>query len=71
MALVDGSHADVVTLENVDDGTPSYSITAGGKDSILADVSARYKDRRFHSARHAVFQLEKDINQAKYRCKKE
>jgi len=70
VALVDGSHADVVTLENFDNGASFYSITAGGRDSILADVSARYQDRRFHSARHAVLQLEKDLNQAIYRCKK-
>ena len=70
VALVDGSHAEVVTLENLENGVSYYSITAGGEDSILADVSVRYQNRQFRSARHAVLELEKDLNRAIYRCKK-
>lgn len=70
LALVDGSHADVLAIENIGDGAPYYSITTASKNSILADVSASYEERRFRSARHAVLHLEKDLNQAIYRDKR-
>jgi hypothetical protein len=70
LALVDGSHADVVAIENPGDGAPFYSITTAGANSVLAAVSASYKERRFRSARHAVLHLEKDLNEAIYCCKK-
>lgn len=66
LALVDGSHADVAAVENLSNGAPSYSITAAGHNSIFAEVLASYKERRFRSARHAVLQLEKDLNRAIY-----
>lgn len=68
--LVDGSRALIVAMENGGDGRPSYSITAADENPVLADVTASYKNRHFRSARHAVIQLEKDLNQAIYKGKK-
>jgi hypothetical protein len=65
--LVDGSRALIVAMENGGDGKPSYSITAADENPVLADVKASYKNRHFRSARHAVFQLEKDLNLAIYK----
>jgi proteasome lid subunit RPN8/RPN11 len=65
--LVDGSRALIVAMENGEDGKPSYSITAADENPVLAAVKASYKNRRFRSARHAVIQLEKDLNQAIYK----
>jgi hypothetical protein len=70
LGLVDGSHVNVVAIENSGDGPPSYSITLAGDNSILADVSATYQERRFRSARDAVLHLERDLNKALYCCKK-
>jgi hypothetical protein len=70
LVLVDGSHANVVAIEDLGDGTPSYSITMAGENPILDDVSANYKERRFRSARQAVLRLEKDLNRALYLSKK-
>lgn len=66
LALVDGSQANVLAIENLGDGAPYYSITSATKNPILAQVSASYEKRRFSSARHAVVHLEKDLNQAIY-----
>lgn len=68
--LVDGSRALVVAMENGGDGKPSYSITATDENPVVADVKASYRNRHFLSARHAVIQLEKDLNQAIYKDKK-
>ncbi len=70
MALVDGSHALIVAMENAGDGVPYYSITASDENPILASVAVSYKERRFRTARHAVLHLEKDLNQAIYRARK-
>jgi proteasome lid subunit RPN8/RPN11 len=69
LELVDGSHADVVAVENVGEGAPTYSITAAGENSLHADVAERNKERRFRSARHAVIHLERALNRAIYRRK--
>ena len=70
LSLVDGSRADVVTIEHPDDNA-SYSIATSSKSPLIADTLARYRDRRFRSARHAVLHLERDLNQVLYRGKKE
>jgi len=70
LPLVDGSHADVVVMEDPGDGDPCYLITTRGKNSIVADVSVSYRERRFRSARQAVLHLEKDLNKAIYLSKK-
>jgi hypothetical protein len=68
LALIDGSHTEVLTMENSDDGGPFYSITATGRqEHALAGVLSEYKERRFRSARHAVLHLQTDLNQAIYR----
>jgi hypothetical protein len=70
VTLIDGSRAEVLTMENSGNGTPFYSVTAGGQEPALADVLSGYKDRQFRSARHAVLHLQADLNQAIYRHKK-
>jgi hypothetical protein len=70
LALVDGSHTDVVAMENSGDRAPFYLIATASENSILADVSASYKERQFRSARHAVLHLKDDLNRALYRCRK-
>lgn len=71
LGLVDGSHADVLAVETSADGILSYSIMATGKSRVLLDVVDAHRDRTFRSARHAVFQLEHDLNRELYRRKKE
>jgi hypothetical protein len=70
LPLVDGSHADVVAIEDPDDKSRSYSIATSSKNPVIADVLAQYRERKFRSARHAVLHLERDLNQALYRGKK-
>ncbi len=67
--LVDRSRALIVVMENGEDGKPSYSITVADEKPVLADVKTSYKNRHFRSARHAVVQMEKDLNQAIYKGK--
>lgn len=70
LSLVDGSHADVVAMEDPDDSARSYSIASSCKNSAITDILEQYKQRKFRSARHAVLHLERDLNQALYRGKK-
>ena len=69
LPLVDGSRADVVTMEDPDDKMRSYSIATSCKNPVIADVLTQYPARKFRSARHAVLQLERDLNVALYRGK--
>ena len=64
--LVDGSHADVLAMENAGDGAPFYSIIASGSERGFADVTARFHERRFPAARHAVLHMERDLNHLLY-----
>jgi hypothetical protein len=68
LRLIDGSHAEVVAIEKSADTAPFYSITSDCQEAATADVVAEYRKRRFRSARHAVVHLERDLNQAVYRC---
>jgi hypothetical protein len=70
LLLIDGSRADVVAIEKSGGGAPFYSIAAASRNPIFADIAARYGERRFPSARHAVLHLERDLNKALYRGKK-
>jgi len=65
--LVDGSHPVVVAMENTGGGQHYYAITAADDNPALSSVKAGYKHRRFRSARHAVIQIERDLNRAIYR----
>lgn len=67
LPLVDGSLAEVVTMEDSADLSRSYSIGTSCKNPIIADILAQYKERKFRSARHAVLHFERDLNQALYR----
>ena len=69
LALVDGSRADVVAVEDPDDKAHSYSIRSACKNPVLAEVLAQYRDRKFPAARHAVLNLERELNHALYRGK--
>lgn len=70
LSLVDGSRAEVVAMEDPGDKARPYSIGTSSKDPLIADTMARYQDRKFRSARHAILHLERDLNQALYRGKK-
>ncbi len=70
LQLVDGSRAEVVAIEDPDDKARSYSIATSCKNPVIADILTQYRARKFRSARHAVLQLERDLNQALYRGKK-
>ncbi|MGY3353551.1 hypothetical protein ACVWZK_000214 [Bradyrhizobium sp. GM0.4] len=67
--LIDGSLVDIVAIESVDGAPPTYTITMAGKNAVIAEMSPQYQDRQFPSARHAVIQLQRDLNQALYRAK--
>jgi hypothetical protein len=70
LALLDGSCPLVVTMEDPDDKERAYSIAASSANPVIADILAKYKERKFRSARHAVMHLERDLNQALYHVKK-
>lgn len=70
LSLVDGSRADVVAIENAEGQAPFYSIATSCNNPVIADILARYQERQFRSARHAVLHLERDLNQALFRGKK-
>lgn len=70
LQLVDGSRAEVVAMEDPDDKARPYSIATSCKNPVIADVLTQYQARKFRSARHAVLQLERDLNQALYGGKK-
>jgi hypothetical protein len=69
LSLVDGSHAEVVAMESPDGRQSSYSIASSCKNPLIVDTLTRYRERQFRSARHAVINLERDLNQALYRGK--
>ncbi len=67
--LIDGSRAEVLVMESPDGDNPSYSIKIAGPNPPT--VISNYRARNFKSARHAVLQLEKDMNREIYISKKE
>jgi len=71
LPLVDGSRTLVVAMEDPLDNMRSYSIAASSSNPIITETLTQYRDRKFRSARHAVLELERDLNQALYRGKKE
>ena len=68
--LVDGSRAEVVAMETTDAGRPLYSIMSSCGNPAVTETLDRYQQRHFRSARQAVLELERDLNQAIYRGKK-
>jgi integrative and conjugative element protein (TIGR02256 family) len=70
LTLIDGSRIDVVAVESADGSTPEYSIVTAGDQPTCAEVLAKYKAHKFTSARHAIIQLERDLNREIYRAKK-
>lgn len=68
--LADGSRPTIAAIENTDPDDPCYAITAADENPTIASVKASYKLLQFKSARHAVIQLERDLNRAIYEsCK--
>jgi hypothetical protein len=70
LSLVNGTSAQVVAMENAEGRVPSYSIATSCDSPDVADTLAQYRDRQFRSARQAVHQLERELNQALYRAKR-
>jgi hypothetical protein len=68
--LIDGSDVEVLAIERPDDGVEKYGITAKNYEGASSKVVERYKERTFPSARHAVMQLQRDINHEIYLRKK-
>jgi hypothetical protein len=71
LPLVDGSRAEIVAMENTGGAAASYAIATSCKNPLFGDILTLYHERQFRSARHAVIDLERDLNQALYRGKKE
>ena len=71
LSLIDGSRAEIVAIENVNDHARSYSIATSSKDPLFVEILAPCLERQFRSARHAVVHLERELNQALYLGKKE
>jgi hypothetical protein len=70
LTLIDGSRIDVVAVESADSDTPEYSIVTAGDNETCAETLVGYKGRKFGAARHAIFQLERDLNRAIYQNRK-
>jgi hypothetical protein len=70
LTLIDDSHAEVLAMENLDGGKPFYLVAAKHHEQALGVVLGSYRDRQFRSARHAVLQLQADLNHAVYRHRK-
>lgn len=64
--FVDDTSSDVLVMENQHNSGWVYSITAGDQRPLVSNISTRYKDRTFKSARHAISSMEKDINREIY-----
>jgi hypothetical protein len=70
LTLIDDSHAEVLAMENLDGGKPFYLVAAKHHEQAFSGVLGSYRDRQFRSARHAVLQLQADLNHAMYRHRK-
>lgn len=69
LTLVDGSRLDVVAVESAD-GKPDYSLVTANDHTDYEEMLTAYKGRQFTSARHAIIQLERDLNREIYRTRK-
>lgn len=69
LTLLDGSHLNVVAVESQDGSSPEYSIVTSGDHPTCAQMLAAYRTRKFPSARHAIIQLERDLNREIYRAR--
>lgn len=70
LTLVDGSTIDIVAVEGAGVEAREYTILTSRDRATCADTVAAYKGRTFPAARHAVLNLERDLNQALYRKRK-
>ncbi|ESX62658.1 hypothetical protein X760_05920 [Mesorhizobium sp. LSHC422A00] len=69
LTLIDGIQADVVAMENAESSEPYYSVATSRKTADVEHIRTQYQERQFRSARQAVVDLERDLNQAIYRAK--
>jgi hypothetical protein len=70
LILIDGSRLDVVAVESQAKNSAEYSIMTAGDHSACAEALARYRGRTFSSARHAIIELERELNREIYRTRK-
>jgi proteasome lid subunit RPN8/RPN11 len=70
MDLVDGSQAEVLVMEDSNDGSPFYSVTIAGGRLRESKILEGYNGRRFKNARGGVFSLLRDIDREMFRNKK-
>lgn len=67
LTLVDGSTIEIVAVEGAGTEARDYTILTSPDDKTCSDTVAAYKGRTFPAARHAVLNLERDLNRALYR----
>lgn len=67
IALIDGSQAETLIMEDYVNGEAGYSITIGKQESQFKEVLELYKGRTFQSARQAVMHLRDNLNHLLYR----
>jgi hypothetical protein len=64
--LVDGSKVEIVVLENLTSGLPSYSVTLRAAPALLTAVADELAQQEFPSARGALITAERRCNSALY-----
>jgi hypothetical protein len=70
LTLVDGSQLNVVAVESAEGRSVDYSVVTAGEHPTCAKILTAYKARKFASARHAIIELERDLNREIYRERK-
>jgi hypothetical protein len=70
LTLIDGSAIDIVAAESADGPASEYSIITSPNNTICPETVAGYKGRTFPAARHALLNLERDLNQSLYHSRK-
>ncbi len=60
--LIDNTSVDLIVLESVNEGRPSYSITLASSSARLFQCNRLYLKRSFGSAWKAIYSLERDLN---------
>jgi JAB domain-containing protein similar to deubiquitination enzymes len=70
LPLIDGSRIEIVAAETADGTSPAYSVASSSKNPLFTEILARYYERQFRSARHAVLDLRRELDEALYREKR-
>ena len=69
-ALIDGTLTNVVAMEEATDHGFAYSIAMSCQNPTASEVPAVFKDRSFPNARQGVMTLERELNRAIFRGRK-